>query len=159
MKASEKAAAYLAGGMKSELQVRQYLARKGYSEEECDEAVEELKEYHFIDDYAYAVAYFRAGFEKKRGERRIRRELEEKGVKGEPVEAALRELTDEGDVPDEYEQAMEVASSVVRDYTPEEMEAMDFATKQKLRGRIVRRLGGRGFSGDVSYRVAKELVK
>lgn len=159
MKASDKAARYLSRGMKTEFQVRNYLREKGYEQDEIDEAIEELKEYRFIDDYRYCKEFYIAGFNKNRGESRIRRELKDKGIERDEVDRALRELEEDGLVPDFFDVAMSVASQVTRQYSEEELENMEFTDKQKIKGKIARRLATRGFPQDIVYKVVRELVQ
>ena len=159
MKATEKALNYVSRGMKTECQVRKYLEGKGCDEREIDEAVTNLKEYRFIDDFSYCREYFIAGFQKKRGEARIRRELSQKGIDRCTADEVLCALREDGLVPDESDQALEVARAVITSYSDGELEELDFKEKQKLRGKIARRLASRGFSQDVAYRTAKELIR
>ena len=78
--ARERAAAYLNIKPRTKMQVIRYLKSKGYEEDEINDAVTELEEYRYIDDFSFSVMYFQYGFEKGRGIMRIKRELAEKGV-------------------------------------------------------------------------------
>ncbi len=69
-----------------------HLKDKGFSENEILETVDELEQYHYIDDLAYSRMYFEYGFQKGRGRMRIRRELAEKGVAADVIEIAFEEL-------------------------------------------------------------------
>ena len=153
MDALAKAVNYLNIKPRTREQVEKYLKGKGFGADEIEKAVSELEEYNYIDDLNYAVMYFQLGFEKGRGVSRIRRELAEKGVDRETIDAAYYELED---VPDQYDAAMEIAMSVAGGCDTEEM---TYEEKTKLRAKIARRLGSRGYSGDIAYRAAKECVK
>lgn len=152
MKTIDRAIAYLNVKPRTKAQVIRYLEGKGCKQTEINEAVAELEEYRYIDDLGYARSYFEIGFEKGRGERRIRYELREKGIRDDIIDAAFKELDS---VPDPYEQAYEIAARSIS----KSDEHMSYEEREKARGRIVRRLTARGFTQDVAYRVAKELVK
>lgn len=152
-KAAEKAAAYVNIKPRTALQVRTYLRGKGYEDDVIDQVIDQLKEYHYVDDLQYAEMYFRYGFEKGRGVSRIRRELAEKGVAAELIDMAYEKLED---VPDQVEMAMEIAESMMRGI---EIEELDYDAKQKLKAKIGRRLMSRGFSSDVAYKVIGRKVK
>lgn len=115
------------------------------------ETVEELEEYHYIDDLNYSTMYFQYGFEKGRGIGRIKRELAEKGVDHQIIEAAYQELED---VPDQYQAARDIAAGMIRGT---DIDAMDYDEKRKFQAKIGRRLMTRGFSSDVVYRVINNL--
>ncbi len=152
-KAAERAAAYVNIKPRTAYQMKTYLKGKGYEDDIIDEVIEQLKEYHYIDDYQYAEMYFRYGFEKGRGVSRIKRELSEKGVASDVIEMAYEDMED---IPDQTEMAMEIALSMVGGI---ELEEMDYDDKQKLRAKIGRRLMSRGFSSDVAYKVIGRIVR
>ena len=149
--ALEKATAYLNMKPHTAKEVLDYLLRKGYEADESEEAVKQLSEYGYIDDYAYAKMYFEYGFEKGRGKDRISRELAGKGIPRDVIDQAYSELDD---VPDEREIALQIAAE-----SGSELSEMTYEEKQKLQAKIVRRLASRGFSGSVCYSAAKEAVK
>lgn len=155
MDALEKATSYLSRKPHTEKEVIDYLLRKGYEQEESDEAVRRLREYGYLDDLAYAKLYFEYGFEKGRGRERIVRELAGKGVAGDLIEQAYCELED---VPDERELARQIAEQVVLD-AGKEPDEMSYEEKQKLQARIARRLASRGFSGSICWSTARDAVK
>ena len=152
-KAAEKAAAYINIKPRTAYQVKTYLRGKGYEDDVIDQVIDQLKEYHYVDDFQYAEMYFRYGFEKGRGVSRIRRELCEKGVSSEVIDMAYEELED---IPDQAEMAMEIAMSVIRGI---DIEELDYDEKQKLKAKVGRRLQSRGFSSDIVYKVIGRLVK
>lgn len=152
-KAAQQAAGYINIKPRTAFQMKTYLKGKGYEDDIIDEVIEQLKEYHYIDDYQYAEMYFRYGFEKGRGVSRIRRELSEKGVASDIIDMAYEDLED---IPDQTEMAMEIALSMVGGI---DLEELDYDDKQKLKAKIGRRLMSRGFSSDVAYKVIGRLVK
>ncbi len=152
-KAAEKAVSYVNIKPRTAYQVKKYLEGKGYEEDIVSAAVDQLKEYRYIDDMEYASMYFRYGFEKGRGVSRIKRELSEKGVSSDVIEMAYEELED---IPDQTAMAMEIAESMLIGIDVEEL---DYDEKRKLQAKIGRRLMSRGFSSDVTYKVIGRLVK
>lgn len=92
--ALDKALTHITASMKTEKELRAYLAKKGYLQDVSDYVVEKMKEYGFLDDEAYARAYAESAG-KKKGRRLIASELRRKGVSDEEVEGALAGLTNE----------------------------------------------------------------
>lgn len=155
MDVRESASFYLGFKPRTRVQVVKYLERKGFTAKEIEETVKELEEYHYIDDHQFAVMFAEMNFEKGRGKERIRRELTEKGVEPDVIDEAFHELEVEERVPDPYEKAMEIGRQTVMSSAAAET----WAEKQKLQAKVARKLASRGFSGDVAYRVAKEVTK
>lgn len=150
MDAMERGAAYLAIKPRTAAQVAEYLRGKGYGEDEVREAVEGLKEYHYIDDGEFARMYIRYARDKGRGMDRIRRELRSKGVDGDTIEDVIYELEEENALPDEMETALRIADDILGDT---DVSSLDYKEKNKLRGRVARRLASRGFRTDIIYDV------
>ena len=111
MDVREKAVSYLNSRPRTRQELIRHLKDKGFSENEILETVDELEQYHYIDDLAYSRMYFEYGFQKGRGRMRIRRELAEKGVAADVIEIAFEELEE---IPDEFETAYSIAESIVR---------------------------------------------
>lgn len=152
MDVREKAVSYLNSRPRTRQEVIRHLKDKGFTENEILETVDELQQYHYIDDLAYSRMYFEYGFEKGRGRARIRRELVEKGVPSDLIEIAYDELED---IPDEFETALAIAETAVRGIDPEELE---YPEKRRLEGKIGRKLAGRGFSMDTIRKVISRLL-
>lgn len=74
-----KAVGYLSRAMKTRKQMRDYLVGKGYSKQIIDYVLDKLQEYRYVDDELYAKLYVEQNSAGK-GERRIRQELQLKGV-------------------------------------------------------------------------------
>lgn len=89
--ALDKALKHLSASMKTEKQMRDYLAKKGYVPAVCDHVLEKLRGYGFVDDAEYGRQYARFAARGK-GARLIALELKQKGVGEEAVEEALSEL-------------------------------------------------------------------
>ena len=62
--------------LQSEQEMRQHLSEREYDESEIEGAIRDLKMHHYIDDYEYALAFYRNSYEKLRGGMRAKRELE-----------------------------------------------------------------------------------
>ena len=152
MDARERAVRYLNLRMATCHQMRDYLKRKGHEDKEIDPLIEELKEYGYLDDLKYSRLFIESGFEKGRGIYRIRRELRQKGVDEETITAAEDELES---LPDEYEMAMEIAARALENVETSEMDRMEL---EALKGKVARRLAGRGFSPSVIYSVIGKLL-
>ncbi|MBQ3610976.1 MAG: RecX family transcriptional regulator [Firmicutes bacterium] len=133
--------------------MKSYLKGKGYEEDIIDDVIEQMKEYHYIDDYQFAEMYFAYGFEKGRGVSRIRRELAEKGVSSDTIDMVYEDLEE---IPDEMEMAMAIAEPIINGI---DMDELDYDARQKLKAKIGRRLMSRGFNSDVAYKVIGRLVK
>ena len=85
-----KAADYISKALKTKRQVKDYLIRKGYSEEVAWYCVDKLKDYNYIDDKEYSKRYIES-VSKNQGKRLIEYKLMMKGVKKEDVEGAYTE--------------------------------------------------------------------
>lgn len=82
----------------SEKQIRDRLGRKGYGEEEIDGAVARLKDERSIDDARVAQAIARSQVSiRRRGRLRVRREIEQAGIRGDAIAAALDTAFDDID--------------------------------------------------------------
>ena len=93
MDVREKAVSYLNSRPRTRQELIRHLKDKRFSENEILETVDELEQYHYIDDLAYSRMYFEYGFQKGRGRMRIRRELAEKGVAADVIEIAFGQRT------------------------------------------------------------------
>lgn len=155
MDAVERGASYLAVKPRTEAQVYEYLIGKGYEEAEVREAVDSLKEYHYIDDEEFARMYIRYAQDRGRGLERIKRELSSKGVGRDTIEDVIYQLQQEDALPDEMEMALAVAADILGDI---DVSTLDYREKTKLRGRVSRRLASRGFKTDIIYDVLSKTI-
>ena len=81
---------------RSEKEIREKILRKGYSEQECEEAIAFCREYGYINDSRFANHFVHDSVEiKKFGKRRIKQEMRMKGVDEEVIEEALENITNE----------------------------------------------------------------
>ena len=85
--AVQKAADYALKTLKTKRQVKDYLTRKGYSEETVWYAVDKLKEYGYIDDTEYSRRFIESTA-KRQGRRLTEYKLMAKGVKKDDIALA-----------------------------------------------------------------------
>jgi len=133
-----KAADYCAKSLKTKKQVKEYLIRRGYSEETVWYCVDKLKEYGYIDDKEYSKRFIEST-SKTQGKRLIEYKLMMKGVKKEDIEAAYSSV----DI-DEEENAKTVAEKYLKNKE---------LTKENVY-KAYKHLIGRGFG----YEAAKSAV-
>lgn len=85
-----KATDYISKNLKTKKQVKDYLIKKGYSEQVAWYCVDKLKEYEYIDDKEYSKRYIES-VNKRQGKRLIEYKLMMKGVKKDDIESAYLE--------------------------------------------------------------------
>ncbi|HZI77901.1 MAG TPA: regulatory protein RecX [Vicinamibacterales bacterium] len=82
----------------SEAQLRQRLSRRGFTPDDIDSAVTRLRQDGSLDDARTAAAIARSQLSlKKRGERRVRREIEAAGIASALADRAVAEVYGEVD--------------------------------------------------------------
>jgi len=138
----ECALSLLEYGDRTQQELRRKLKERGYSQEEIDETVSFLLEYHFLDDAAYAERYIRSRAASK-SSRMLRMELEKKGVDREIIDQELC-----GAPVDEEAQVRRFLEK--KGFCPEE----DDPVKRR---RLLAALARRGYSYDVVRHVFGEL--
>ncbi len=87
----ESAMKFIAHRAKTSAQVLEHLTEEGYSREEAEKQIREMKELRYIDDAGYAFNYMEYAFEKGRAFERARIELEERGVSRRDIERAAED--------------------------------------------------------------------
>ena len=159
MDAFDKAAGYLAVLPRTEKEIREYLKKKEYSQQEIDEAAEKLQEYRYLDDVAYGISFIRQAAGKGWGRGKIDRSLMEKGVSRSDCEAAWDQLAEDAEggmeaakLFDEKKRALEIAVKMSRQHLTEGKEL-----DEKFLARVGRRLAGQGYSADTVYFVVNKL--
>ena len=159
MDAFDRAAGYLAIQPRTEKEIREYLKKKEYSQQEIDEAAEKLQEYRYLDDVAYGVSFIRQAADKGWGRSKIDRSLMEKGVSRSDCEAAWDQLAEDAEggmeaanLFDEKKRALEIAVKMTRQHLAEGKEL-----DEKFLARVGRRLTGQGYSADTVYFVVNKL--
>lgn len=147
--AMDVAADYLAARMRTCSEVRKKLQEKSYNADEIEEAIENLQNLNYLNDYDYAKRYFEYSASKHRGAKRAERELAEKGVDSETIALAYEDYIYESKV-DEYEEALEIARSACNGVSE---------IDEKLIAKVARKLQSRGFKMDDIYKVMSEMRK
>ena len=113
MDVRESASFYLSFKPRTRAQVVKYLHERGFEAEEIEKTVRELEEYHYIDDLQFAVMFAEISLEKGRGENRIRRELAEKGVATDVIDAAFCDLEAEERIPTHMKRPLKSAEKLL----------------------------------------------
>lgn len=137
--AFEKAVGYLSRAMKTERQMKTYLAGKGYSPSVVDTVIAKLKGYGYVDDRRYATLYVEQNG-KTKGKIRLSHELAEKGVRRDFTESATDVDTDT-----ERENAEALAEKYMKN------KPRDVQTAAKLQRYLV----GRGYTFDVVQSIVR----
>ena len=87
----EKAVSYISKYLKTKKQLKEYLLKKGYSNEVVFYCIDKLKEYGLIDDEKYAKRYIESSA-KTKGKNLLNYKLMMKGVKKQDIESAYSSL-------------------------------------------------------------------
>ena len=139
----------LAYSAKTRGQLRKKLQSEGFEAELIEPLLDKFEAAKLIDDAEYAETFVRQkGRTKKLSRAALRRELAERGVRGEEAENALAQRTDE--------QEREDAAELVRKKLRPGMDFSDRAEKDKVTRRLLGMLARRGYSSSVSMSVIRE---
>ena len=139
----------LAYSAKTRGQLRKKLAAEGFEAELIEPLLDKFEAAKLIDDAEYAQTFVRQKSRTKKLSRAaLRRELAERGVRGEEAESALAQRTDE--------QEREDAAELVRKKLRPGMDLSDRAEKDKVTRRLLGMLARRGYSSSVSMSVIRE---
>lgn len=143
MTAKDYAAKLLSFCDRSEQEIREKILKKGYSEEECEEAIAFCRSYGYINDERYAGHFVHDAAElKKLGKARIKMDLRQKGVDDEIIEAALDNITDEKET---------IKSEMQRRFGKLDM------TDKKVKNKVFGYFARRGFkTRDILYAMNEE---
>ena len=133
--AFDKALTHLSATRKTEKQIREFLASKGYLSAVIEYVVDKLRSYAFLDDGAYAEAYVEQAA-KRKGARLIRMELKNKGICESEIDGALDMLDSETE--------LRTAVGILEKYT--RGKSTDGETRQKA----YRYLIGKGYDYDTA---------
>lgn len=139
----------LAYSAKTRGQLRKKLQSEGFEAELIEPLLDKFEAAKLIDDAEYAETFVRQKSRTKKLSRAaLRRELAERGVRGEDAENALAQRTDE--------QEREDAAELVRKKLRPGMGLSDRAEKDKVTRRLLGMLARRGYSSSVSMSVIRE---
>lgn len=139
----------LAYSAKTRGQLRKKLQSEGFEAELIEPLLDKFEAAKLIDDAEYAETFVRQKSRTKKLSRAaLRRELAERGVRGEEAENALAQRTDE--------QEREDAAELVRKKLRPGMDFSDRAEKDKVTRRLLGMLARRGYSSSISLSVIRE---
>ena len=139
----------LAYSAKTRGQLRKKLQAEGFDAELIEPLLDKLEAAKLIDDAEYAQSFVaQKSRTKKLSRAALRRELAERGVRGEEAENALAQRTDE--------QEREDAAELVRKKLRPGMDLSDRAEKDRVTRRLLGMLARRGYSSSVSMSVIRE---
>ncbi|WP_298606707.1 RecX family transcriptional regulator [uncultured Rothia sp.] len=139
----------LAYSAKTRGQLRKKLQAEGFEAELIEPLLDKFEAAKLIDDAEYAETFVRQKSRTKKLSRAaLRRELAERGVRGEEAENALAQRTDE--------QEREDAAELVRKKLRPGMGLSDRAEKDKVTRRLLGMLARRGYSSSISMSVIRE---
>lgn len=138
----------LAYSAKTRGQLRKKLQSEGFEAELIEPLLDKFEAAKLIDDAEYAETFVRQKSRTKKLSRAaLRRELAERGVRGEEAENALAQRTDE--------QEHEDAAELVRKKLRPGMDLSDRAEKDRVTRRLLGMLARRGYSSSVSMSVIR----
>lgn len=139
----------LAYSAKTRGQLRKKLQAEGFDAELIEPLLDKFEAAKLIDDAEYAQTFVaQKSRTKKLSRAALRRELAERGVRGEEAENALAQRTDE--------QEREDAAELVRKKLRPGMNLSDRAEKDRVTRRLLGMLARRGYSSSVSMSVIRE---
>ena len=139
----------LAYSAKTRGQLRKKLQSEGFEAELIEPLLDKFEAAKLIDDAEYAQSFVaQKSRTKKLSRAALRRELAERGVRGEEAENALAQRTDE--------QEREDAAELVRKKLRPGMALSDRAEKDRVTRRLLGMLARRGYSSSVSMSVIRE---
>lgn len=139
----------LAYSAKTRGQLRKKLQAEGFDAELIEPLLDKFEAAKLIDDAEYAQSFVaQKSRTKKLSRAALRRELAERGVRGEGAENALAQRTDE--------QEREDAAELVRKKLRPGMDLSDRAEKDRVTRRLLGMLARRGYSSSVSMSVIRE---
>ena len=139
----------LAYSAKTRGQLRKKLQTEGFEAELIEPLLDKFEAAKLIDDAEYAQSFVaQKSRTKKLSRAALRRELAERGVRGEEAENALAQRTDE--------QEREDAADLVRKKLRPGMDLSDRAEKDRVTRRLLGMLARRGYSSSVSMSVIRE---
>ncbi len=127
-------------------QLRQKLVLGGYPDKVCEEALDYVASYHYIDDMRYALSYIQYS-QGCKSKRRIENDLRNKGITSDLLSKAWDQFYEEGNCIDEEEQIKHLLQK--KHFIKEEA---DRDAIRRMYGFLIRR----GFDSD---KVSKILLR
>ena len=132
--------------LRSEHEIHDKLAKRGFSSDVIDQVVFYFKDIGLIDDHIFAQKWIESRLKKPYGAGRIKLELRKKGIHDSIIQDELRKATEEVS---EEDIVFQLAIQRMAKY-----QALD---ETKAKQRIYGYLSRRGFSGQAIYKTLKKL--
>lgn len=140
--ALSKAVSYISKCQKTKKEIFNYLLKKGFDELICNEVIEKMEEYNFVNDELYAKNYIKFK-NKNSGKRKIELELKQKGIKEEIVKQSTNDFVND------REHIYSVAEKYMKN------KERDLKNKQ----RVFRYLSSRGYqTEDIKWAIDKIFI-
>lgn len=144
LSALAKAMNFLAARSLSELELLAKLRRAGYSDEECDQAIDECRKRHYLNDEQLTADCVDLLHQRNLGSRQIRLKLLRRGLDGEKIAELIDSSPDE-----ELDAARRAMESKLRMLSREN-------DPRKKREKLFRFMAARGFSPSLIFKVMNE---
>lgn len=144
------AARRLSTGSRTCKELKDYLLKKDFTQEEIDKLILEFIDYGYLNDERYCHEYFSYAFGKGKSKSRAFYELRTKGIEQSVIDIAYEEY--EGDT-DERKRAMEECRKILKKCDVEDGDKIP----EKVLGRIARNLNSKGYSADIIYSIIGEI--
>ncbi|MDD2217436.1 MAG: regulatory protein RecX [Eubacteriales bacterium] len=149
MECKDAALKLLSFSDKTVSEVEKRLVSLGYPEDEIEETLEFLKEFHYLDDFEYCLKYMRfALIGKRRGVLGTNKKLKEKGITEDIIQDALHEFIEQEGLLLEKERASRVAEKLCAGRNIDD----------KLLSKTARKLISMGYEKDAVYDAIGRLM-
>lgn len=137
--------------MMTTFELKNYLKKCGYNQDEINPVIEEFLELGYLNDLEYATRFCEYSFEKNKGKIRIFSELKRKGIEDEIASIAYEEASEKGN--NEYERAIAETEKILK------FENTNFeeVISEKLKGKIARKLNSYGYERTIIYKILDKL--
>lgn len=157
MDIDECAARKLSQKAMSAKELKDYLAKKEYDSDEIDRVIGTMLEFGYLNDARFAEEFLIYDLGRGRSKKKAFYDLRQKGVSEEDIQKGFNEYLDEFGEPDDHASAMSEAVKVLHAADLEPGDKIPDEARQKIEGRIARRLFTRGFSQSLIYEILAEL--
>lgn len=147
------ASRFLANRMKTRSQLEKHLQTKDYPNEEIAEVLSRFEEYGYLNDTDYASVYISHGIPKGHTFWRIQKELSNRGITNDCIEAGLQRYIEETDydpVADEYQRGKQQAEKIIGSNVP---------VDSKLLAKAGRKLVSLGYRTETVYAILGEFMR
>lgn len=112
-------------------EIKQKLTKNGYNEDVSEYVIYKLKNYNLVDDLAFTKSYIKSRIRKQQGERKIRFELQQKGISSIIIDEAFENIEEESII----EPLTNLVEKLIKRYKKDEPNK----AKQKIISALIRR--------------------